>query len=67
MSEVKIYSNSTDEDVDVPGVGLIRAGERVSIVSDFHYPVNLTNYPGVEELDANEPGPEKASQEDEDR
>lgn len=54
MPTVKIYENTTDEPVNVVGVGVIPAHDRVSVTADFHAPVNLANYPGVIDVLAEE-------------
>ena len=50
MVTTKIFSNTTTEDVNILGVGVIPAGEQISVTSDGHAPVNLLNFPGVVEL-----------------
>lgn len=46
----KIYHNSTDEDMNVLGVGDIRAHDQVSINTKYHQPVVAENYPGLVEI-----------------
>lgn len=52
MAEVttKIYHNTTDQNVNVIGVGEIRAHDHVSITTKYHQPVVLENYPGIVEV-----------------
>lgn len=50
MPTTKIYQNNTNQAVNVIGLGEIPAGEHLSITSDYHQPVVLSNYPGVVEL-----------------
>lgn len=54
MPIVKIYKNTTKEDINVVGVGLIPAGEQVSLAGEQHWPVVLENYPGVIDVVAEE-------------
>jgi hypothetical protein len=46
----KIYQNTTAADMNVLGVGLIPAGESVSITTDYPPQVILENYPGLVDL-----------------
>jgi len=54
MPTTKIYENTTDQPVNVIGVGIIPAHDRISITTEFHMPVNLANYPGVIDVLAEE-------------
>lgn len=47
---VKLYYNTTAEDMNVIGIGLIPAGEKVSVASEFQPHVVLENYPGLTEV-----------------
>lgn len=60
---VKIYHNTTEEDMNVIGVGVIPAGEKVSVTSEYQPHIVLENYPGLKET-SDEPGPEQAAEED---
>jgi hypothetical protein len=53
---VKIYKNTTDKKVNVVGVGEIPPKSQVSISADQHFPVVLTNFPGVVELTEEQEG-----------
>lgn len=44
---VKVYQNTSKSDLNVNGVGVIPAGETVSIASEFQPPVVLANFPGL--------------------
>jgi hypothetical protein len=50
----KIYENTTDKPVNVIGVGVIEAHDRISVTTEYHAPVNLVNYPGVVDVLAEE-------------
>lgn len=50
MVTTKIYKNTTKKTVSVFGLGEIKAGEQISVVSEYHQPIVLSNYPGVVEL-----------------
>lgn len=50
MTTTKIYRNDSDKTVNVIGVGEIEPGNQVSITSEYHQPVVLSNYPGVVEV-----------------
>lgn len=63
MATTKIYQNNSDQAVNVVGVGEIPAGEHISVTSDYHQPVVLSNYPGVVELVEEEAKAEPAQQE----
>lgn len=52
MTTTKIYRNNGKETVNVIGVGEIEAGNQVSITSEYHQPVVLSNYPDIEEVSA---------------
>jgi predicted deacetylase len=54
MQTTKVYENTTEETVNIIGVGDIEPHGRISITSDFHAPVNLANYPGVVDVLAEE-------------
>jgi hypothetical protein len=54
MATTKIYENTTNESVDMIGVGVIPAHDRISVTSEFPAPVNLENYPGVIDVIAEE-------------
>lgn len=54
MVTTKIYENRTDKSVNVVGVGVIQAHDRISVTTEFHAPVNLVNYPGVVDVLAEE-------------
>lgn len=46
----KIYYNSTDKPMNVLGVDIIPPHEHVSITAEFQPPVQLQNYPGLEDI-----------------
>ncbi len=50
MLTVKIYKNTTAKPVNVIGVGVIEAKSQISVISQYPYPVNLVNYPGIVDL-----------------
>lgn len=50
MVTTKIYQNNGKETVNVIGVGEIEPGEHISVTSEYHQPVVLSNYPDVVEL-----------------
>jgi len=50
----KMYENTTNQPVNVVGIGVIPPHDRVSITAEFHTPVNLVNYPGVIDVLAEE-------------
>lgn len=54
MVTVKIYRNDSDADMDVVGIGEVPAHGQVSIATEYHYPVNLVNYPGLVDVIAEE-------------
>lgn len=43
----KVYHNTSENDLNVIGVGVIPAGEKVSVTSDYQPHVVLENYPGL--------------------
>lgn len=50
MQITKLYENVTGQDIDVLGVGVVPANDRLSVTSEYPTPVNLVNYPGVIEV-----------------
>jgi hypothetical protein len=46
----KTYLNTTSQDIDVIGIGIIAAGELTSITSSVPPAVNLLNYPGLVDI-----------------
>ena len=54
MQTTKILENTTDQDINVLGVGVIKAHDRISVTTEYHAPVNLINYPGVIDVLAEE-------------
>jgi hypothetical protein len=60
---VKVYHNTTEKDMNVNGVGVVPAGEKVSVASEYQAHVVLENYPGLNEI-SQEPGPDKAAKEE---
>jgi hypothetical protein len=54
MQTTKIYENTTDKAVNVVGVGIIEAHDRISISTEYHAPVNLVNFPGIIDVLAEE-------------
>jgi hypothetical protein len=62
MQTTKMYENTTDKPMNVIGVGVIEAHDRISVTTEFHAPVNLANYPGLVDVLAEEEanGPAKA-------
>lgn len=50
----KLYRNDSEEDIDVLGVGVIPAGQQVSLTGE-HLPVVIVeNYPGLVDVLAEE-------------
>lgn len=48
MPTVKIYKNTNKKDtLNVLGIGEIPPGEQISIVTDYHTPIIMENYPGL--------------------
>lgn len=60
---VKVYHNTTEEDMNVLGIGVIAAGEKASVSSEYQPHVVLENYPGLNEV-SQEAGPDEAAKED---
>jgi hypothetical protein len=54
MQTTKMYENTTDKPINVIGVGMIEAHDRISITAEYHAPVNLANYPGIVDVLAEE-------------
>lgn len=52
MQTTKIYSNTSDADINVIGIGVIPTGEQVSITTEFQPAVVLENYPGLVDVTA---------------
>lgn len=50
----KLYRNTTKEDINVLGIGVIPAGEQVSVSSEYQAPINVANYPGLIDVSATE-------------
>lgn len=50
MLTTKIYKNTTDQDMNVVGIGEIPAGEQVSLSSENLQPVMIANYPGLVDM-----------------
>lgn len=58
MASTKIYKNTSDQEVNVIGVGILepagQPGDQISVTTEYHQPVVLANYPGVVEVVAAE-------------
>jgi hypothetical protein len=52
----KKYRNTSDKDLNVIGVGLVPAGEEISVISEYQPHVIMENYPGLEDV-TDEQGP----------
>lgn len=55
----RVYRNDSDQVYDIPGLGEILPGQRVTFHGEFPPPINLINYPGlvdVLEEEANDNG-----------
>lgn len=53
MATPRLYENATDKDIFIRELDIeIPAHDRVSVVADYHTPLNLANYPGVTEVTA---------------
>lgn len=50
----KIYRNDNDKAYDIPGLGEIGAGERLSFQGEFPPAINLINFPGLVDVLAEE-------------
>lgn len=50
----KIYRNDNDKAYDIPGLGEIGAGERVTFQGEFPPAINLVNFPGLVDVLAEE-------------
>lgn len=59
----KVYRNTSNEDLNVIGIGVIPAGEQVSVTTEYQPHVVLVNYPGLVEV-SDEQGPSQAALED---
>jgi len=55
--QTRVYSNDSDSDYNIPGLGVVLAGQRISLQGEFPPAVNLQNYPGlVDVIDEEENG-----------
>jgi hypothetical protein len=54
MVTTRVYRNDSEEDIDIPGLGEIEAGQQVSFTGEFHTPVVISNYPGLVDVLAEE-------------
>lgn len=60
MITTKIFHNTTNQAVNVLGVGEIQAHDHISVTTEYHQPVVLDNYPGVVEVTALSPEEQQA-------
>lgn len=56
MAKTVLYENQGKHQLNVPGIGEIKPGERASITSEYLPPVILENYPGLVDI-TDEPSP----------
>lgn len=55
--QTRVYRNDSDKDYNIPGLGEVKVGQRVSFQGEFPPAINLQNYPGlVDVLDEEENG-----------
>jgi hypothetical protein len=52
--QTRIYRNDSDTDYVIPGLGEIKAGQRVSFQGEFPPAINLENFPGLVDVIAEE-------------
>ena len=54
MISTKVYKNTSKVPIDVLGLGVIEAGEQVSVTGEHHQPIIVENYPGLVDVLAEE-------------
>jgi len=50
----RIYRNDSETTYDIPGLGEVPAGQRISFSGEFPPAINLENYPGLVDVQAEE-------------
>lgn len=50
MVSTKIYRNTSKKTLNVLDLGELKAGEQVSVTTEYHQPIVLANYPGLVEV-----------------
>ena len=50
----RVYRNDSETEYQIPGLGWVGPGQRVTFHGEFPPPINLENYPGLVDVEAEE-------------